>query len=361
VSQTILIMAGGTGGHVFPGLAVAEEMRGRGWNVVWMGARAGLEARLVPARGYPVEWIHAAALRGKGLAAKLLLPLRLLAGFWQSARAILRVRPAVVLSMGGYVAFPGGMMASLLARPLAVHEQNAIAGLANRVLAGVADKTMVAFPGALARSEWTGNPVRADIAGVAEPAARYGARSGPLRLLVVGGSLGAQALNEVVPQALGLIAESERPLVTHQSGDKNLESLRLNYSSAKVEGTLVSFVEDMARAYAEADLVICRAGAMTVAELSAAGMASVLVPFPHAVDDHQTANARFLSEQGAAILLPQAELSPEKLCALLRSLDRAKLLEMAGKARALGKPEATRIVADRCVALAAVKTSGGAA
>jgi UDP-N-acetylglucosamine--N-acetylmuramyl-(pentapeptide) pyrophosphoryl-undecaprenol N-acetylglucosamine transferase len=352
MSPTILIMAGGTGGHVFPGLAVADELRGRGWNVVWMGARAGLEARLVPARGYPVEWIRAAALRGKGLAAKLLLPLRLLVGFWQSARAILRIRPAVVLSMGGYVAFPGGMMASLLARPLAVHEQNAIAGLANRVLAGVADKTMVAFPGALARSEWTGNPVRADIAGVAEPAARYGARSGPLRLLVVGGSLGAQALNEVLPKALALIDESSRPAVTHQAGEGNLEILKQNYASAAVQGTLTAFIDDMAKAYAEADLLICRAGAMTVAELSAAGMASVLVPFPHAVDDHQTANARFLSEQGAAILLPQRELSPEKLSALLCSLDRTRLLEIAGKARALGKPEATRIVADRCVALA---------
>jgi len=352
MTPTILIMAGGTGGHVFPGLAVADEMRGRGWNVVWMGARAGIEARLVPARGYPVEWIRAAALRGKGVAAKILLPLRLLVGFWQSARAILRVRPAVVLSMGGYVAFPGGMMASLLARPLAVHEQNAIAGLANRVLAGVADKAMVAFPGALADSEWTGNPVRADIAGVAEPAARYGARSGPLRLLVVGGSLGAQALNEVLPKALALIDASSRPAVTHQAGEKNLDGLKQNYASAGVQGTLTAFIDDMAKAYAEADLVICRAGAMTVAELSAAGMASVLVPFPHAVDDHQTANARFLSDQGAAILLPQAELSPEKLGALLGSLDRAKLLEMAARARALGKPEATRIVADRCVALA---------
>jgi len=352
LSQTILIMAGGTGGHVFPGLAVADEMRGRGWNVVWMGARSGMEARLVPARGYPVEWIRAAALRGKGLAATLLLPFHLLIGFWQSARAILRLRPAVVLSMGGYVAFPGGMMASLLARPLAVHEQNAIAGLANRVLAGVADRRMVAFPEALARAEWTGNPVRADIAALAEPGARYAGRQGPLRLLVVGGSLGAQALNDAVPKALGLMAESERPSVTHQSGDKHLESLRLNYSNAKVEGYLVAFIEDMARAYAEADLVICRAGAMTIAELSAAGAASVLVPFPHAVDDHQTANARFLAEKAAAILLPQHELSPETLSTLLRSLDRKRLLEMASKARGLGKPDATRMVADRCVEMA---------
>jgi UDP-N-acetylglucosamine--N-acetylmuramyl-(pentapeptide) pyrophosphoryl-undecaprenol N-acetylglucosamine transferase len=357
VTPTILIMAGGTGGHVFPGLAVADEMRRRGWNVVWMGARGGLEARLVPARGYPVEWIRAAALRGKGLVAKLVLPLNLLVGFWQSARAILRIRPAVVLSMGGYVAFPGGMMASLLARPLAVHEQNSIAGLANRVLAGVADKTMVAFPGALAHAEWTGNPVRAEISGITEPIARYGARNGPLRLLIVGGSLGAQALNEVLPKALALLSEDVRPSVLHQAGERNLAELKSNYQSCGVRGELVAFIEDMARAYAEADLVICRAGAMTIAELSAAGMASVLVPFPHAVDDHQTANARFLAEQGAAILLPQRELSPETLCTLLRSLDRRKLAEMAGKARALGKPEATRIVAERCMALA----GGGAA
>jgi UDP-N-acetylglucosamine--N-acetylmuramyl-(pentapeptide) pyrophosphoryl-undecaprenol N-acetylglucosamine transferase len=324
--------------------------------VVWMGARGGLEARLVPERGYAVEWIRAAALRGKGLVAKLLLPLHLLIGFWQSARAIFRIRPDVVLGMGGYVAFPGGMMASLLARPLAVHEQNAIAGLVNRVLAGVADKAMVAFPDALKNAEWTGNPVRADIAALAAPAARYAERSGPLRLLVVGGSLGAQALNDAVPKALALFAEDVRPSVLHQAGEKNLADLKKNYQSAGVHGELVAFIEDMARCYAEADLVICRAGAMTVSELAAGGIASVLVPFPYAVDDHQTANARFLSEKGAAILLSQNELTPEKLCALLTSLDRKKLLEMAGKARALGKPDAARVVADRCMALA-----GGAA
>jgi len=353
MSQTILIMAGGTGGHVFPGLAVADEMRSRGWKVVWMGARGGLEARLVPARGYPVEWIRAAALRGKGLAAKLLLPLNLLIGFWQSARAILRLRPDVVLGMGGYAAFPGGMMASLLARPLAVHEQNAIAGLTNRVLAGVAEKSMQAFPGALKKAEWTGNPVRAGIAAIAEPAARYAQRGGPLRLLVVGGSLGAQALNEAVPKALALISEDVRPSVLHQAGEKNLVELKNNYQASGVRGELVAFIDDMARCYADADLVICRAGAMTISELSAAGLAGLLVPFPHAVDDHQTANARFLSEKGAAILLPQRELTPQKLAALLRSLDRPALCAMAEKAKALGKPDAARLVADRCVELAA--------
>lgn len=352
MTQTILIMAGGTGGHVFPGLAVADEMRGRGWNVVWMGARGGMEARLVPARGYPVEWIRAAALRGKGLAAKLLLPLNLLIGFWQSARAIFRIRPDVVLGMGGYVAFPGGMMASLFARPLAVHEQNAIAGLTNRVLAGVAEKVMEAFPGALKGAEWTGNPVRAEIAAIPQPAARYAGRGGPLRILVVGGSLGAQALNEAVPKALALIAQDVRPSVFHQAGEKHLEALKNNYQSAGIHGELVAFIDDMARRYAEADLVICRAGAMTVAELSAGGMASVLVPFPHAVDDHQTANARFLADKGAALLISQKELTAEGLAKLIRSLDRNALLAMAEKARALGKPGAARIVADRCVALA---------
>jgi UDP-N-acetylglucosamine--N-acetylmuramyl-(pentapeptide) pyrophosphoryl-undecaprenol N-acetylglucosamine transferase len=352
VSRTILIMAGGTGGHVFPGLAVADELRGRGWNVVWMGARGGMEARLVPARGYPVAWIRAVALRGKGLAAVLLLPFNLLVGFWQSARAIWRHRPDVVLGMGGYVAFPGGMMASLFARPLAVHEQNAVAGLANRVLAGVADKSLAAFPDALKNAEWTGNPVRAEIAAIAQPALRFAGRDGPLRLLVVGGSLGAQALNDAVPRALALLPFAERPLVVHQSGEKHLDSLQENYARENIQGELLSFIEDIAQRYAEADLVICRAGAMTIAELSAGGMASVLVPFPHAVDDHQSANARFLSEQGAAILLSQETLSAESLAALMRSLDRRALLAMAEKARSLGKPDAARIVADRCAELA---------
>lgn len=351
MTRTLLIMAGGTGGHVFPGLAVADEMRARGWRVVWMGARSGMEARLVPARGYAIAWVHAAAARGRGLAAAAFLPLRLLVGFWQSARAIRRIRPDVVLGMGGYVAFPGGMMASLLARPLAIHEQNAVAGLANRVLARLADRVMVAFPGALPGAEWTGNPVRAEIAAVAPPEARYGSRRGPLRLLVLGGSQGAQALNEVLPQALARLAPESRPRLVHQTGERHLAATRAAYAAARVEADLVAFVEDMAAAYAGADLVICRAGAMTVAELSVAGVASVLVPYPHAVDDHQTANARWLAERGAAILLPQRELSPERLASLLASLDRARLAEMARRARALGRPDAARAVADGCASL----------
>ena len=348
--KTILIMAGGTGGHIFPGLAVADEMRAAGWDVVWMGNRGGMEERLVPPHGHRTAWIRARAARGKGLVQKLLLPANLLFSFWESARHILRVKPDVVLGLGGYVAFPGGMMASLLNKPLALHEQNAVAGLANRVLATVSDKVMVAFPEALKGGEWTGNPVRASIASLDLPEDRFRNRSGPLRILVVGGSLGAQALNEALPKALALLPE--KPLVVHQAGEKHLDALKKNYDDAKVAGELVAFIDDMARRYAEADLVICRAGAVTVAELSAGGVASVLVPFPFAVDDHQTANARFLSERGAAILLPQGGLTPEKLAQTIRSLDRATLLEMAKKARALGKPEAAKVVAQRCMELA---------
>jgi UDP-N-acetylglucosamine--N-acetylmuramyl-(pentapeptide) pyrophosphoryl-undecaprenol N-acetylglucosamine transferase len=347
--KTILIMAGGTGGHIFPGLAVAHEMRAAGWEVVWMGARGGMEERLVPPRGYRTAWIRAKAARGKGLVQKLLLPANLLFSFWESARLIRRLKPDVVLGLGGYVAFPGGMMASLLNRPLALHEQNAVAGLANRVLSGVSDKVMVAFPGAL-KGEWTGNPVRSEIAALPSPENRFQGRTGPMRVLVVGGSLGAQALNEAVPKALALL--STPCSVVHQAGEKHLETLRHNYREAGVEGELVAFIDDMARRYAEADLVICRAGAVTIAELSAGGVASILVPFPYAVDDHQTANARFLADKGAAILVPQSEMSAPRLAALIGSLDRPKLLEMAGKARALGKPDAARVVARRCMELA---------
>jgi UDP-N-acetylglucosamine--N-acetylmuramyl-(pentapeptide) pyrophosphoryl-undecaprenol N-acetylglucosamine transferase len=346
----VLIMAGGTGGHIFPGLAVAAEMRAAGWEVLWMGSSRGMEARLVPAHGYRMAWIRARAARGRGLVQKLLLPANLLYSFWESARHILREKPDVVLGLGGYVAFPGGMMASLLNRPLALHEQNALAGLANRTLAGVADKRMTGFPGALKDAEWTGNPVRAEIAALPAPQERFAGRSGPLRILVVGGSLGAQALNEAVPKAICLL--KDRPLVVHQAGEKHLESLKRNYAESAVSGELLPFIDDMAARYAEADLVICRAGAVTVAELSAGGLASILVPFPHATDDHQTANARFLSQRGAAILLSQKDLRPERLAQLIGSLDRGKLLEMAERARALGKPDAAAVVAQRCIQLA---------
>ena len=355
--RTLMIMAGGTGGHIFPALSVAEYVRAQGWNVVWLGSRAGMEARLVPPKGYTMAWIRFSGVRGRGLLAVASLPLNLLIAFWQSARAIFAHRPDVVLGMGGYVAFPGGMMASFLNRPLVLHEQNSIAGLTNKVLSTVADKVLVAFPrafGERSKVEWTGNPVRAEIAAVPVPETRDSGRAGPLRVLVLGGSQGAAALNEIVPKAIELMPEARRPLVTHQTGATHFETVRANYERAGVGADLWPFfVEDMAERYAEADLLVCRAGASTIAELAAAGVPALLVPFPYAVDDHQTTNARFLSERGGAVLIPQSELTPEKLAGLLATLDREKLLAMARAARAAGKPDATRTVAEACMRLAA--------
>lgn len=352
MARTIMIMAGGTGGHVFPALAVADTLRASGWNVVWLGTRTGMEATLVPARGYEVAWVRFSGLRGKGVLAKLLLPMNLLIAFWQSARAIFARRPDVVLGMGGYISFPGGMMASLLNRPLAIHEQNSVAGLANRVLAHLADRVLVSFPETLVHGEFVGNPVRAEIARIAPPAERYAARNGPLRLLVVGGSLGAAALNDVVPKALARIPDAVRPMVTHQSGEKHIAALHANYAAVGVTAELVPFIEDMAAAYAGADVVICRAGATTVAELAATGVASLLVPFPFAVDDHQTTNARYLVDRGAAILEQQAELTPDRLAAILGGLTRDALRQMAERARAAARPDATEAVASACMELA---------
>ena len=351
-SPTLMVMAGGTGGHIYPGLAVADCMRDAGWRVVWLGNPDGMEARLVPSRGYEMAWVRFAALRGKGLLTKLLLPVNLLRGFWQALRELSRIKPDVVLGMGGYITFPGGMMAALTGRPLLLHEQNSVAGLANKVLAGVADRVMTGFPGTLRKGEWAGNPVRADIAILPAPAERFAGRKGPLRVLVVGGSLGATALNEIVPQALGLIDPAARPVVTHQSGTKQLDALRANYAKAGVEGELLPFIDDMAARYGAADLVICRAGALTVAELAAAGVGSVLIPFPFAVDDHQTRNAAFLADAGAAVLIQQRDLTPSMLAGLLGGMTRERLIDMALKARALAKPEATRVVAEACAALA---------
>lgn len=350
--KTLLVMAGGTGGHIFPGLAVAQVLRERGWRVVWMGNPNGMEADLVPRHGFEMAWMRFSALRGKGVVRKLLLPLNLLRGFWQALCALRRIRPDVVLGMGGYVTFPGGMMAVLLGRPLALHEQNAVAGLANRILSGVADRVLSGFPEVLKKAEWIGNPVRSEIAGLPSPAQRFAGREGPLRLLVIGGSLGAAALNQVVPQALAKMDSARRPRVAHQAGAKQIEGLREAYAAAGVEGELLPFIDDMHVRYGEADLVICRAGALTVAELAAAGVASVLVPFPYAVDDHQTVNARFLADHGAAKLVPQTQLEAGTLADFLMNIDRQQLLEMAEKARELARPRAAEAVAEVCEALA---------
>lgn len=358
-NRTLMVMAGGTGGHVYPALAVADALRARGWDIFWLGTRQGLEARVVPEAGIAMVWVSMGGLRGKSVLKKLLLPLMLLIAFGQSLRAILQRRPDVVLGMGGYTAFPGGMMASLLNRPLVIHEQNSVGGLTNRVLACLADRVLTAFPQAFqgdkdrpipcrrVTTEWVGNPVRTGIA-----SASRAKRSGPLQLLVVGGSLGASALNDLVPKALALLPAEQRPRVVHQSGRQHLEILRANYAAAGVEAEVRDYIEDMAAAYQACDFAICRAGAMTVAELACVGVPAVLVPFPFAVDDHQTGNAEFLSEAGAAWLMQQKDLSVEKLAALIGGLDRAMLASMADKARALAKPEATASVADICEALA---------
>ncbi len=348
LTPSLLVMAGGTGGHIFPGLAVAEYLRSEGWKVSWLGNPSGMEHRLVTPRGFDFEGIQFGGLRGKGIKTLALLPFNLLRAFWQSLQVLRRVKPDVVLGMGGYVTFPGGMMSVLLGTPLVLHEQNSIAGLANKVLAKVADKNLCAFPGALSGATWVGNPLRAGMSQVDAPATRYASRSGRLSILVVGGSLGAAALNTNIPKALALIDPELRPHVIHQSGEKHVDTLKQTYADLGVDADVRPFIDDMIGAYAQADLVICRAGAMTVAEISAVGVASYLVPFPHAVDDHQTFNAKFLSDAGAAVLMPQTELSPESLAAYLKTINRKELQKMAEQALSQAKPLATQDVADVC-------------
>ena len=352
MKQTILIMAGGTGGHVFPGLAVAEALQASGWRIVWLGTRAGMENRLVRQQGYSIEIIDFSGLRGKRLLTWATLPVRLLKAFVQSIRILRCVKPDVVLGMGGYPAFPGGMMAVLLNKPLVIHEQNSVPGLTNKILARLADKVALGFPVTVSAGAdnviVAGNPVRHEIVALDAPENRFANRSGPLRLLVVGGSLGAQVLNTVVPLALDRIARDKRPTVVHQTGEKNLEAIRNQYTQLGVSAHSVAFIDDIAQQYAQCDLVVCRAGALTVSELAAAGVASILVPYPYAVDDHQTGNARFLSDSQAAILMPQNELDADNLAALLMRLTRDSLLAMACAARKLAKPDATQTVARLC-------------
>jgi UDP-N-acetylglucosamine--N-acetylmuramyl-(pentapeptide) pyrophosphoryl-undecaprenol N-acetylglucosamine transferase len=351
--RTIMIMAGGTGGHIYPGLAVADRLRAEGWRVVWMGVPGGMESQLVPQHGYPMVWVDFSGLRGKGLLRKLLLPLTLLLALWQSLVALLEYRPDVVLGMGGYVTVPGGLMAALLRRPLVIHEQNSVAGLSNRLLGRFATRVLSGFPDVLPKAEWCGNPVRDSIAALPPPAQRYAARSGKLHVLVIGGSLGAKALNDCMPQVLALLPEEQRPELLHQTGSRHFESVQAAYQRAGMQpAAVVPFLDNIAFFYDQADLVICRAGALTIAELAAAGVASILVPFPFAVDDHQTYNARFLSERGAALLLPQKDLTPRKLAELIGAMTRERALEMANAARAAAQPEAAKRVAEICMELA---------
>lgn len=350
----IMVMAGGTGGHVFPALAVAERLRGDGWSVFWLGTPAGLEAKVVPAHGFDVEWIRIGGLRGKGIATKLAAPFRIAAAIWRSLSVIRKRKPVAVLGMGGYVSGPGGIAAWLSGRPLVIHEQNSVAGLTNRILARIAKRVLTGFPGVLSKGEWIGNPVRREIAEVAAPALRLADRSGRLRLLALGGSQGARAINEVVVAAVAAMPADQRPSVRHQCGEKLLAEAQAAWAAVGIDVDLAPFINDMPDAYAWADIVLCRAGALTVAELAAVGVASILVPFPAAVDDHQTGNARFLTDGGAGELMPQATLDAGVLARRLSAFasNRDSLLQMAEHARAMAKPEAVVALADACVAVA---------
>ena len=367
--RPVLIMAGGTGGHVFPALAVAAELSARGIAVSWLGTQRGLESRVVPAAGYPLETMRVSGLRGKGLLRMLFAPFMLMVALLQALIIQLRLRPRAVLGMGGFAAGPGGVIAWLLRRPLLIHEQNSVAGLTNRWLAPLARTVMEAFPGSLPARRHalhTGNPVRAEITRLPAPAERFAARSGALRVLVIGGSLGARALNEVMPAAVRQLAAGLQLQLHHQTGSADRASVQAAYAALGADARVDAFVEDMAAAYSWADVVICRSGALTVAELAVVGVASVLVPFPHATDDHQTGNARFLADAGAAILMPQNEMSAEKLAGLLGDFSQQRniLLEMACRAHQLAMPDAARRVAEQCLRAAGIElqpTDTGAA
>lgn len=360
-ARTVMIMAGGTGGHVYPALALARCLRARSWQVVWLGTRRGLEARVVPAEQIPIEWLSISGLRGKGLLPLLLAPFRLARALLEARAALRRHAPDVVVGLGGFASGPGGVAAWLAQRPLLIHEQNAVAGFTNRCLARLARQVLAAFPGAFAdgiSARVIGNPVRSEIVALPSPRERFAARQGPLRILVIGGSQGAVKLNRLVPQGIALLGAGFKLEVWHQSGDKWLEQARRFYADAAVPARVEPFIEDMAAAYAWADLVICRSGALTVSELAAAGVAALLVPFAAATDDHQTHNAGHLVREGAAVLLPETELDAARLAAELRTLcaGRGKLIAMAERARLLARPRATEELADACVALAGAAT-----
>ena len=363
--RPVLIMAGGTGGHVFPALAVAAELSDRGIAVSWLGTRRGLESRVVPAAGYPLEVMRVSGIRGKGVMKMIAAPFMLMIALFQALFIQLRLRPRAVLGMGGFAAGPGGVVAWLLRRPLLIHEQNSVAGMTNRWLAPLARVVMEAFPGSLParrHAVHTGNPVRAEITRLPAPSERLAGRSGALRVLVIGGSLGARALNEAMPAAVGQLATDQTVQIRHQTGSADLELVRAAYAAldvdADIDARADAFIEDMAAAYAWADVVVCRSGALTIAELAVVGVASILVPFPHATDDHQTGNARFLADAGAAILMPQDTVSAEKLAGLLGDFSRQRdmLLEMACRARELAMPDAARRVAEYCLRAAGIET-----
>jgi len=348
--RPVMIMAGGTGGHVYPALAVASELKQRGIPVVWMGTKKGIEARLVPEAGIEVDWLGMSGLRGKGVFTILLAPLKIVMSCYQALKILYKRKPAVVLGMGGFVSAPGGLMAWLTNIPLLIHEQNAVPGMSNRLLSKVANKVMEAFPGSFkAKAVHVGNPVRKSITELSSPSQRNKERGDALRILVFGGSLGAARLNEIVPQACASVSEFSDLQIKHQAGPGNFDQTRMNYAHLNVKAEVLEYIDNMEEMYSWADLVICRAGAMTIAELATAGVASILVPYPYAVDDHQTFNAKYLSDAGAAVLLKQDDLNVESLVNILKKMNRENTLEMANKARQLGMPESTNLVTEACL------------
>jgi len=356
MTATVMITTGGTGGHVFPGLAVAAKLIARGLSVFWLGTREGMEARLVPEYGVEFEAVSFRGVRGKGLRTLLLGPVALVFACVDSLAVIRRRRPSVVIGFGGFASFPGALMGVAASKPLVLHDSNAIAGLATRILAYGADRILLGFPDALAgrhakKTTWVGNPLREAMTEVPSPAARFASRSGSLRLLVVGGSLGAQALNERVPPALAQLPKNVRPVVVHQAGAKHVDALAAAYRAARVEAQCVPFIDDMAARYAWADLVLCRGGALTVSELAAVGLGSIIVPLPGAIADEQTANAQFLVDANAAIHMTQEDATPDRLAAALSGMTREKALAMALAARSVGRLDAADRVADVCVEL----------
>ncbi len=350
---TVLIMAGGTGGHVFPALAAADVLLRSGLRVQWLGTARGIEADLVPKAGIPLHFISVSGLRGKGWRAQFAAPFRLARALWQAVQLLKRVNPQCVLGLGGFASGPGGVAAWLLRKPLVIHEQNAVAGTTNRILSFIAKRILLGYPHALdsESAEFVGNPVRAAIANLPAPEQRWRERIGALRLLVLGGSLGAQPINQVVPAAIALLPENLRPEIIHQTGRAHTDAVNNLYREANVTAHVEPFIDDMAAAYAWADIVLCRAGALTVAELAAAGVGAILVPLPHAIDDHQTHNAHWLSAQHAGISMPQSELSAENLAHILRELSTKpqELLAWAHNARVLAKPDAAQRVAAACM------------
>lgn len=350
--KKIMIMAGGTGGHVFPALAVADVLKQRGVSVYWMGTARGIEARLVPEAGYPLTTISVQGLRGNGALGWLTAPFKLVKAVYEAIRVMRVLQPELVLGLGGFASGPGGVAAWLLRKPVVIHEQNAIPGLTNKLLARLAKRVLQGFPDSFSDAEWVGNPVRDSIAKLPEPAQRLTDHEG-IRVLVLGGSLGAKALNTVVPKALSLLANELQFEVKHQCGEKHLEDCQKNYQSAGVKAELVSFIDDMATAYGWADLIICRAGALTLAEVAAAGVATILIPYPYAVDDHQTHNAAALVKTGAAKLIQENELSEQRLASEIQQItgDKNQLVTMAEAARQHAKPEAASTIADICMAV----------